>query len=136
MGQQRLGPSYFFIPLGLGPLNSLVWYVPNIIPFMGSPLSLKVAEWNEVTFIDELKRNSSKYIATEKHADPTGKETLVVDNMLDTGPASRHFDFFELTMMTFIYSYRNNNQPNTVYPLGTCQRGLKKAQVIMLTSCP
>ena len=28
MGQERLGPSYFFISLVLGPLNSLVWYVP------------------------------------------------------------------------------------------------------------
>ena len=26
VGQQRLGPSYFFIPLALGPLNSLVWW--------------------------------------------------------------------------------------------------------------
>jgi hypothetical protein len=25
VGQERLGPSYFFIPLVLGPLNSLVW---------------------------------------------------------------------------------------------------------------
>jgi hypothetical protein len=103
---------------------------------MGSPLSLKVYEWNEVTYIDELKRNSSKYIVTEKHADPTGKETLVVNNMLDTGPDSRHFDFFELMMMTFICSCRNNNQPNAIYPLGTFHRGLKKAKVIMLTSCP
>ena len=30
MGQERLGPSYFFIPLVLGPLNSLVWYVPSL----------------------------------------------------------------------------------------------------------
>ena len=29
MGQERLGPSYFFIALVLGPLNSLVWYVPS-----------------------------------------------------------------------------------------------------------
>jgi hypothetical protein len=29
VGQERLGPSYFFIPLVLGPLNSLVWYVPS-----------------------------------------------------------------------------------------------------------
>ena len=28
MGQERLGPSYFFI-LVLGPLNSLLWYVPS-----------------------------------------------------------------------------------------------------------
>jgi hypothetical protein len=26
---QRLGPSYFFISLVLGPLNSLAWYVPS-----------------------------------------------------------------------------------------------------------
>ena len=30
MGQERLGPSYFFIPLVLGPLNSLLWYVPSL----------------------------------------------------------------------------------------------------------
>ena len=30
MGQERLGPSYLFIPLVLGPLNSLVWYVPSL----------------------------------------------------------------------------------------------------------
>jgi hypothetical protein len=29
VGQERLGPSYFFIPLVLGPLNSLLWYVPS-----------------------------------------------------------------------------------------------------------
>ena len=27
MGQEWLGPSYFFISLVVGPLNSLVWYV-------------------------------------------------------------------------------------------------------------
>jgi hypothetical protein len=26
VGQDRLGPSFFFIPLVLGPLNSLVWW--------------------------------------------------------------------------------------------------------------
>ena len=31
MGQERLGPSYFSIPLVLGPLNSLVWYVPSLM---------------------------------------------------------------------------------------------------------
>jgi hypothetical protein len=30
VGQDLLGPSYFFIPLVLGPLNSLVWYVPSL----------------------------------------------------------------------------------------------------------
>ena len=29
MGQERLGPSYFFISLVLGLLNSLLWYVPS-----------------------------------------------------------------------------------------------------------
>ncbi len=29
MGQERLGPSYFFISLVLGPLNSFLWYVPS-----------------------------------------------------------------------------------------------------------
>jgi hypothetical protein len=28
VGQERLGPSYFFISLVLGPLNSLLWNVP------------------------------------------------------------------------------------------------------------
>jgi len=27
--QELLGPSYFFISLVLGPLNSLLWYVPS-----------------------------------------------------------------------------------------------------------
>ena len=30
MGQERLGPSHFFIPLVLGPPNSLVWSVPSL----------------------------------------------------------------------------------------------------------
>jgi hypothetical protein len=30
VGQERLGPSYFFISLVLGFLNSLVWYVPSL----------------------------------------------------------------------------------------------------------
>ena len=30
MGQERLGLPYFFISLVLGPLNSLVWYVPSL----------------------------------------------------------------------------------------------------------
>jgi hypothetical protein len=30
VGQERLGPSYFLIPLVLGPRNSLVWYVPSL----------------------------------------------------------------------------------------------------------
>ena len=30
MGQERLGPSYFFISSVLGPLNSLAWYVPSL----------------------------------------------------------------------------------------------------------
>jgi hypothetical protein len=29
VGQERLGPSYFFISLVLGPLHSLAWYVPS-----------------------------------------------------------------------------------------------------------
>ena len=29
VGQERLGLSYFFISLVLGPLNSLLWYVPS-----------------------------------------------------------------------------------------------------------
>ena len=29
VGQERLGPSYFFISLVLGPLISLLWYVPS-----------------------------------------------------------------------------------------------------------
>jgi hypothetical protein len=30
VGQEWLGPSYFFISLAIGPLNSLVWYVPSL----------------------------------------------------------------------------------------------------------
>jgi hypothetical protein len=29
VGQERIGPSYFFMSLVLGPLNSLLWYVPS-----------------------------------------------------------------------------------------------------------
>jgi hypothetical protein len=29
VAQERLGPSYFFISLVLGPLNSLLWYVTS-----------------------------------------------------------------------------------------------------------
>jgi hypothetical protein len=29
VGQERLRPSYFFTSLVLGPLNSLLWYVPS-----------------------------------------------------------------------------------------------------------
>jgi len=29
VGLERLGPSYFFISLVLGPRNSLLWYVPS-----------------------------------------------------------------------------------------------------------
>ncbi len=36
MGQERLGPSYFFIPLVLGSLNNLVWWeVPLVYMFLG-----------------------------------------------------------------------------------------------------
>jgi hypothetical protein len=41
-----------------------------------------------------------------------------------------------MMMMLFICSRRNNNQPNAIYPLGTFHRGLKKAHVMMLPSCP
>ena len=41
-----------------------------------------------------------------------------------------------MMMMTFICSCRNNNQPTAIYPLGTFPRGLKKAHVMMLPSCP
>jgi hypothetical protein len=41
-----------------------------------------------------------------------------------------------LMMMTFIFSYRNNNQPTAIYPFGTFPRALKKAHVMMLPSCP
>jgi hypothetical protein len=30
MGQERLGPSYFFLSLVLGPPNSFLWYVPSL----------------------------------------------------------------------------------------------------------
>ena len=40
VGQERLGPSYFFISLVLGPLNSLVWYVTSLRYTRG--LSLRI----------------------------------------------------------------------------------------------
>ena len=39
-------------------------------------------------------------------------------------------------MMIFICSCRNNNHPTAIYPLGTFPRGIKKAHVMMLPSCP
>ena len=30
LSERKLGPSYFFISLVIGPLNSLVWYVPSL----------------------------------------------------------------------------------------------------------
>jgi hypothetical protein len=42
VGQERLGPSYFFIPLVLGPLNRLVWWeVPLGYVALGSFLFLQ-----------------------------------------------------------------------------------------------
>jgi hypothetical protein len=42
VGQERLGPSYFFIPLVLDPLNSLVWWeVPLGYIALGSFLFLQ-----------------------------------------------------------------------------------------------
>jgi hypothetical protein len=41
-----------------------------------------------------------------------------------------------MMMMTFICSGRNNNQPTAIYPSGRFPRGLKKAHVMMLPSCP
>jgi hypothetical protein len=47
-----------------------------------------------------------------------------------------HVYLCQMMMMTFICSCRNNNQPTVIYPLGTFPRGLKKAHVMMLPSCP
>ncbi len=41
-----------------------------------------------------------------------------------------------LMMILFICSCRNINQSNAIYPLGTLHRGLKKAHVMVLPSCP
>jgi hypothetical protein len=41
LGQERLGPSYFFISLVLGPLNSLLWYVPSSMELGSSFLFLQ-----------------------------------------------------------------------------------------------
>ena len=41
-----------------------------------------------------------------------------------------------MMLMSVICACRNNNQPNAIYPLGTFHRGLKKAHVMMLPSCP
>jgi hypothetical protein len=42
VGQERLGPLYFFIPLVLGPLNRLVWWeVPLRYIALGSFLFLQ-----------------------------------------------------------------------------------------------
>jgi hypothetical protein len=44
VGQERLGPSYFFISLVLGPLNSLLWYIPSSRYVWNSALILFLQE--------------------------------------------------------------------------------------------
>jgi hypothetical protein len=44
VSQERLGPSYFFISLVLGPLNSLLWYVPSLRYIWRSALILFLQE--------------------------------------------------------------------------------------------
>ncbi len=59
MGQERLGPSYFFIPLVLGPLNSLLWYVPSLRYTRG--LGWRMHCGVEVT---ESSTNKQHYLST------------------------------------------------------------------------
>ena len=47
MGQELLGPSYSFIPLVIGPLNSLVWYVPSLRYTHGLGCLRKDLPWEE-----------------------------------------------------------------------------------------
>jgi hypothetical protein len=47
VGQERLGPSYFFISLVLGPLNSLLWYVPSLRYIWSSILFFVSARTNK-----------------------------------------------------------------------------------------
>jgi hypothetical protein len=48
---RRLGPSYFFISLWLGPLNSLLWYVPSSRYIHGARLLLCSASTNKSIII-------------------------------------------------------------------------------------
>jgi len=66
VGQERLGPSYFFIPLVLGPINSLVWYVPSLRYTRG--LGWRIHSGVEVT---ELSTNK-QYHLSEKDPLPQG----------------------------------------------------------------
>ena len=55
MAQEQLGPSYFFIPLVLGPLNSLLWYVPSLMYTRGLGWRMHCGE--EVTESSTNKRH-------------------------------------------------------------------------------
>jgi hypothetical protein len=53
-----------------------------------------------------------------------------------TRPQASHRSCLRWPGAGFIFPCRNNNQPTAIYPLGTFPRGLKKAHVMMLPSCP
>jgi hypothetical protein len=67
VGQERLGPSYFFIPLVLGPLNSLVWYVPSLRYTRG--LGWRMHCGAEVT---ESSTNKQHHLSTRTHCVSVG----------------------------------------------------------------
>jgi hypothetical protein len=63
VGQERLGPSCLFISLVLGPLNSLVWYVPSLRYTRG--LGWRIHCGVEVT---ESSTNKQNIIITGRNA--------------------------------------------------------------------
>ena len=67
MGQERLGPSYFFISLVLGPLNSLLWYVPfSRYMELGSYFLFLQEQINDII----IKRDGEQIVIEYKFAEP------------------------------------------------------------------
>jgi hypothetical protein len=60
VSQERLGPSYFFISLLLGPLNSLFWYVPSS-RYSSSPILFLQEQIKDIIIIS-VRRLSSAHL--------------------------------------------------------------------------
>jgi hypothetical protein len=60
VGQERLGPSYFFIPLMLGPLNNLVWWEVSL-GYIALRSFLFLQEQIKDIIISFLTKLSTKY---------------------------------------------------------------------------
>ena len=90
VGQERLGPSYFFIPLMIGPLNSLVWYVPSS-RYMepGSVRRYDVGEtwggWDSIPIVVPLRWQVTRVPPYVRHVF-SSKENRQIPERDDLGP--------------------------------------------------